>query len=156
MRVAAPMSYANLAQQDFGALVSRETAILTIGDIVSEQRWNAYGNVERAGSALAVKATGQALPQALPGQSFVSHFTLFTPLRRVCKAGECNPTADYVSPQRLAAAAAAADHLRLDFAISTIDGETQTTSCRVVLHRLAKQALASLNDSAFYGQCHAL
>jgi hypothetical protein len=154
VRVAAPISYANLAQPPFGALVTSERMKFAVGSLESEQQWNAFGSIGLVGGNQTVTSTAPALPQALPAQSFVSHFTLFTPIRRDCTGPGCNPTADYVSPDQLLAAGATADRIRFEYSIETIDGDTVTASCDLKLHVLAKQRLAVLRKSALYARCH--
>jgi hypothetical protein len=153
VRIAAPMSYANLAQQQFGALVVAERAVVTVGNLKSEQIWNAFGEMHREKDALRIGFTAQALPQALPGQAFVSHLTLFTPARRNCTSPGCNPNLDYVSPSRFQAAAAKSDRILFDFSVATIDGKNLSQSCEVTVDDLARRTLAKLTSSAFYALC---
>jgi hypothetical protein len=155
VRVAADMSYANVAQAPYGTLVVAERVILSVAGVESRQRWNAFGTISRDG----VKQTGTSAPQALPGQSAVTHFTLFTPVPVDCPDGAsgCDPLADYLTAPQFANALRSARELRFQFQIELIGGKVMSTSCTVPLKQAAKEQLAELlqlRTPYFYATCH--
>lgn len=156
VRIAAPISYANVASQSFGALVLKETAYLSVGRLHSEQQWNAFGTIAKKGDAIAVQSAEMALPVPLAGQASASHLTLFAPLRKRCENTDhnCNPTANYISPEELARALATTRDIRFVFKITLSDGSELTTSCGVTVGSANEPYLASLGDKVFYGVCY--
>lgn len=153
VRIAAPMSYANVAQQAYGDVVLVERSQLTVGQRVSHQRWNAFGMINRDG----VEQTGTAGPQPLAGQSAVTHLTLFTPVPEECSANSrtCNTMSDYLTLADFANQLRSADRLDFRFQIDLIDGAKPETSCYVPLSSLARQKLTQLQTTPFYAMCHA-
>jgi hypothetical protein len=139
VRIAAPMSYANIAQAPYGSLVVNEQATLSVGNIRSKQEWNAFGEIKRG----SVQSTGVVVPQSLPGQSAVSHVTLFTPL----------PGPDYISPEKLFHGAAFVPDLRFQFQIAMIDGSKLMKSCSVPLNELSRTRLAKVGTEMFFAVC---
>jgi hypothetical protein len=152
VRVAAHMSYANVAQAPYGDLVLRERVQLRAGTLTSKQQWNAFGTIVREG----IKMTEPAGPQPLPGQSAVSHFTLFAPTTIACQAGSvgCNPTQEYLQPEALTKQLASVDKLQFRFEIELIDGNRISASCRVPLSTQARQQLSSVRTSYAYLLCY--
>jgi hypothetical protein len=156
VRIGAPVSYANVASQSYGALILKETATVSVGSLKSEQEWNAFGTIDGSGGVISVRYTDIALPVALPGQTSVSHITLFTPLRKRCAASEraCKPTENYVSPEQFAAAVAKADRIRFTFKVKLSDGPELSSSCEVLMGPVNKPQLANLASQVFYGICY--
>lgn len=152
VRIAAPMSYANVAQAAFGDLVLKERVKLSAG-IVTQQRWNSFGEIKRG----AITATAPSAVQPLPGQSAVAHFTLFTPVPVECpqNATNCNPKQDYVTPEELNQQLGKIDRLRFTFEIELIEGGTLSKSCDVPLTKLVKDEVEKLRGSMVYAVCRA-
>lgn len=154
VRVGADMSYANVAQAPYGTLVTAERVILSIGKAQSHQRWNAFGTIDRDG----LKQTGTSAPQALPGQSAVTHFTLFTPVPVDCPEGAsaCSPMSDYLTAQQFANRLRSARQLHFEFQIELIGGKLLSTTCYVPLKKAAAEQLTELlqlRTPYFYATC---
>jgi hypothetical protein len=156
VRIAAQISYANVASQAFGTLVLKETAYLNAGPLSSEQQWNAFGTITKKADGIAVQSTEMALPVPLAGQVSKSHLTLFAPLRKRCDNGDrhCNPTANYISPEELAGALARTGEIRLAFTVTLSDGTELRTSCSVTVGPANRPYLMSLRDHVFFGVCY--
>lgn len=152
IRIAANMSYANVAQAQYGDLVLIERAKLKVDQIESWQRWNAFGEIRES----AITRTQDAAPQPLPGQSAVTHFTLFTPVPRVCPNGSsaCDPMRDYISPEEMMLQVRTADRIEFRFEIDLFNGHTLTTSCYVPLSALVRQKLGNIMRTPLYATCH--
>jgi hypothetical protein len=150
VRIGAQMSYANVAQESYGDLVRAEKAELVVGKVRSIQRWNSFGEIGTP--------TGGAAPQPLPGQSAVTHFTMFTPVPRECgdDAAGCEPMKDYISPTELTDQLRTATQLRFKFQIERFDGQSVSTSCYVPVSDLAKKKLFNIVSATFYATCHPL
>lgn len=151
VRIAAPMAYANVAQGPYGDLVTVERASLSVGNVETRQRWNAFGTI----SADGIEQTGPATPQSLPGQSAVSHFTLFTPVPVDCVnySKDCNPTEDYLTLQRFTDQIRSASKLQFRFGVDLIGGGTRVTTCQVPLSGLVRKELAELGKTFTYAMC---
>jgi hypothetical protein len=151
VRIAAPMSYANVAQEPYGDVVLVERAALTVGGLETHQRWNAFGEI----GTNKVQSTGTATPQSLPGQSASTHFTLFTAVPRDCPEGStvCDPMAEYLSLKKFSESVGTARELRFKFQIDLINAKPQVTECVVPLTKLVRQKLAELERVPFYAMC---
>ena len=151
IRIAAHMSYANVAQAPYGDLVLLERAYLKVGAVGTRQRWNSFGEIKEH----AITRTGEAAPQPLPGQSAVSHVTLFTPVPQVCPEGsDCDPMREYLSPQELAGQLRTSDRLQFRFEIKLFDDSTLSAECHVPLSDLVRDSLANVVSKPFYAMCH--
>lgn len=154
VRVAAHMSYANIAQAPYGNLVLKERAQLRVGRLTSQQQWNAFGTITRGG----VTMTELAAPQPLPGQSAVSHFTLFTPITVMCPEGanDCKPKQHYFEFGYLAQQVRTADRLHLQFEIELIEGRRLRTACYVPLSLETRRELVKVRSSYSYLRCYSV
>jgi hypothetical protein len=153
IRVAAPLAYANTANPEYAAILFRETVVLTVGQIRTEQVWNAFGMLGRANGRLTVTSNGLAAIQTLSGQSATSHLTLFAPLIRECRPGPaCSPNVDYVSPEAFLRAIHPGDRVHLHFEGAFFREKTQTYDCDAVMTQDTLQQW-SANGSA-YVRCH--
>jgi hypothetical protein len=149
VRVAASMSYANVAQAPYGDLVLKERVRLDVGNLSSNQQWNAFGTITRNGPQM----TDTAAPQSLPGQSAESHFTLFTPAASCEGQPNCDPKQQFVDPKALVKAFEQSGELRLRFEIELIDGETIRRSCHVPYRESTRQEISRLPISYAYLYC---
>jgi hypothetical protein len=152
IRIAAYMSYANVAQASYGDVVRLERATLKIGELESTQRWNAFGELKDD----AISRTADAAPQPLPGQSAVTHLTLFTPVPLVCpeRSEACDYMKDYISPEELKKALLRASRLQFQFEIERFNGNKLATSCQVPLTPLAREKLDHIVTTLFYATCY--
>lgn len=152
VRVAAHMSYANVAQGPYGDLVTNESLQLRVGSLTTTQQWNALGTITRDGP----KMTELAAPQPLPGQSAATHFTLFSPMKWECseEVYDCDPKRDYLPPELFVSRLGSADKLQLRFTITTIDGDTLAASCHVPLTEEARALIANVRTSYAYLYCY--
>jgi len=151
IRIAAPLSYANVAQPAYGDLAVVEYASFSVGNTSSRQRWNAFGEIKQG----AVSRTMDATPQPLAGQSAVSHITLFTPVPQYCDERDepCDPTADYVDPAELMKATEASDRIQFQFTVEMFGGEVLTSRCHIKLSPLVRQQLRKLVQTPLYAVC---
>jgi hypothetical protein len=154
VRLAGELSYANVAQAPYGTLVVAERATLWVGSAESPQRWNAFGTIDRSG----VKETALSSVQPLPGQSAVTHFTLFTPVPVDCPDGatKCNPISEYLTVSAMAEQLSRANDLHVAFEIELIGGKRLEASCEVPLKNAARQQLTALLEQRapyFYAMC---
>jgi len=136
IRIAAPLTFVNSAQPAYSAVLVKETARMTIGDMTSFQIWNAFGQLGRGPSgSLTVKSTAIATPQPIAGQSAVSHMTLFTPIAVRCKPDDqgCRPVQDYVAPAQLADHIKPGAEIRFDFEGETFDHGVERYSCKILV-----------------------
>jgi hypothetical protein len=154
VRLAAEMSYANVAQAPYGTLVVAERATLQVGRAQSLQRWNAFGSIDRAG----VNQNALSSAQSLPGQSAVTHFTLFTPVPIECPDGatKCDPMSEYLMAPVMAQQLSRAKELHIAFEIELIGGKRLEDSCEVPLKNAAREQLTALLEQRtpyFYAMC---
>lgn len=152
IRIAAHMSYANVAQAPYGDLVLRERVQLRVGKLVLPQQWNAFGSIDRQG----INMMEPAGPQPLPGQSAISHFTLFAPPTVPCRSGnqQCDPKENYIRPESFVDQLAHEDDLLFKFEIELIDGDRVTASCHASLSPLSRRLLANVRSSYVYLLCY--
>lgn len=151
VRLAAHMSYANVAQAPYGDLVLKERVQLRVGSLASEQQWNAFGTLTRDGPQMIELAA----PQPLPSQSAVSHFTLFVPPTLVCPTGsrDCNSRQHYITPDAFLTQLDRAEELQLNFEIELIDGQRERTSCHVPITEQSREQLSKVPTSYAYLLC---
>lgn len=154
VRVAADMSYANVAQQPYGTVVTAERATLSLGGATSRQRWNSLGTIDRE----AVRQTGMAAPQALPGQAAVTHFTLFAPVPVDCPDNHknCEEMSEYLPAEELLKRTMSAKHLHVRFDVHSIEGEVISTDCFVPLKSSAREQIVAVMQHRrpyFYAAC---
>jgi hypothetical protein len=155
IRIAADMSYANVAQQPYGDLVVLERATLSVGKLESRQRWNSFGTI----NSDAISQTAMTAPQPLPGQSAVSHFTLFTPVPLECPEddGRCDPMKEYLTVEDFIRELGSASDLKFTFEIELIDESSRVTTCIVPVTNLTRDKLNEVAQGSapfFYATCH--
>lgn len=132
IRVAAPLSFANIASQSYSAILARETVSLRVGNRTSEQVWNAFGQIQQRPEGLGVAGNSLVAPQTVSGQSAVSHFTLFAPLPKPCEPGQvgCSATENYIDPAAILQLKAG-DTIRLRFTGHFFKEEARQFDCQV-------------------------
>jgi hypothetical protein len=135
VRIGAPLAYANTAEQSYGAILARETVILSVGGVTTQQVWNSFGTLGRANGQETVTSSAPATPQTISGQSVSSHVTLFAPLLHECSPRDpaCTPTSDYVTPKTLSHQLQLQRPIHLQFESHFFGGDIKRYACDVAV-----------------------
>lgn len=134
VRVAAQMSYYNIARGEHAGILKVEEATVDVDGRTTKQRWNNFGRLRRNSSGYIAPEYGDdAGPLAIPSQTAVSHFTIFSPLSRICAVGDapCAKEAEASTPGFIYGAMLNGAEIDVRFVATLIDGRTLAAHCSV-------------------------